>query len=69
MVALENALGALAPILQSTGRDVLQKWARGELDARRAARDLDALSIASKAIPKAAPGGLGNDDRIQANGW
>ena len=44
MVALEIALDGLPPILQVSGRDVLAKWVRGELDARKAAADLDELA-------------------------
>lgn len=44
MVALEIALEALPELLQVSGRDVLSKWVRGEIDARRAAGDLDQLA-------------------------
>lgn len=44
MVALEIALDGLPPILQVSGRDVLLKWVRGEIEARKAAADLDELA-------------------------
>lgn len=50
MVALEIALEALPDLLQVSGRDVLSKWVRGEIDGRKAARDLDELAtMASRA--------------------
>lgn len=44
MVALEIALDALPDLLKVSGRDVLSKWVRGEIDARKAAGDLDELA-------------------------
>lgn len=44
LVALEIALDALPDLLKVSGRDVLSKWVRGEIDARKAAGDLDELA-------------------------
>lgn len=64
LVALEIAVGALAPILRTAGQDALRKWASKDASASDTAAALEGLAIATRSMstqkkPNGASGPLG----------
>ena len=64
---VERLLAGLHPTVAQSGRDVLVRWAKGELDTESAGNTLDALAHVSQSLAKQmAPGSVPNSKKTAA---